>query len=264
MSRNSIIYVKALEIENYRAYLLTQQNGNARATINNRLTSLKQFYRFLLLKQQIAASPFAAYFKGLKRGTILPKNLLSVEDVGRLLDGLSIKTDRDLMVKSMLELLYGSALRVSELAPLKLNDLDFERGYILITNVKAGGERNKLPATELSLRAVKRYLKYARDKLVTARDREAGYVYPQRTDVANKGLINHKLKAECRRLGLKDVSSHAFRHSAATHMLRNGAGIRELQAFLRHKRISNTEVYTHVVKDDLKKVVGKFHPRELD
>jgi integrase/recombinase XerD len=256
--------IKTLEVENYRAYLLTIPQGNARATINNRLTRLKQFYRFLLLKKYIATSPFDAYFKGLKRGMLLPKNILSVEDTGRLLDGFSIKTDRDLMVKSMIELLYGSALRVSELAPLKMSDLDFERGYIIITNVKEGGVKEKRPATEVSLREVRRYVKYAREKLLSAPDREAGYLYPQRSEVANKGLINHKLQTECRRLGLKEISSHAFRHSAATQMLRNGAGIRELQAFLRHKRITNTEVYTHIVKDDLKVVVGKFHPREQD
>jgi integrase/recombinase XerD len=251
-----------LELENYRAYLLGQERGSARATINNRLTRIKQFYRFLLLKKQIAVMPFDAYFKGLKRGTLLPKNILSVAETGKLLDGFKELSERDLMVKSMLELLYGSALRVSELAPLKLEDIDFERGYIEVTNVKEGGERNRLPATELSLRELKRYLRYARPKLLSEEDLLGGYLYPQRNELANKGLINRKLKQECQRLGLKEVSSHCFRHSAATQMLRAGAGIRELQAFLRHKRITNTEIYTHVVKEDLKKIVGKFHPRE--
>lgn len=255
--------IKPLEVENYRTYLLTEVNSNARNTINNRLSKIKRFYAYLLLKKAIASSPFDNYFKGLKRGTQLPKNILSVEEMGKLLNNFMEKTERDLMVKSMIELMYGSALRVSELAPLKLTDLDFERGYIEVTNIKEGGERNKLPATELSLRELKRYIKYCRPKLLSEAELAEGCLYPQRKEVANKGIINRKLKEECRRLGIKEISSHSFRHSCATQMLRSGAGIRELQAFLRHKRITNTEIYTHVVKDDLKKIVGKFHPREL-
>ncbi len=89
--------VKPLVPRIYRAYLLTQARGQARTTINNRLGKVKQFYRFLLLKKQLNTSPFDTYFKGLKQGLLLPKNILSVEEVGRLLDGFGVKTDLDLM-----------------------------------------------------------------------------------------------------------------------------------------------------------------------
>jgi integrase/recombinase XerD len=75
--------------------------------------------------------------------------------------------------------------------------------------------------------------------------------------------VNHKLERECKRLGLRRITSHSFRHSAATHMLRAGAGIRSVQAILRHKEIGTTEVYTRVVKEDLKKVIAGYHPREI-
>ncbi len=250
-------------IDEYRAYLLTKQTGNARGTINNRLNRIKGFYRFLLLKRIVASSPFDSYYRGLKRGTIIPKNILGVEEIGKLLDNFAVKLDIDLMAKSMLELLYGSALRISEVGALKLDDIDFERNTLYITDRKGGGDRRKLPASEASLDAVKTYVARSRDRLVSARDRERGFLYPQRKESANKGMLNAKLAKECARLGLRRITTHCFRHSAATHMLRAGAGLREIQAFLGHKRIATTEIYTHVVKEDLKDVVAKFHPREM-
>ena len=231
--------LKPLTIENYRSYLLTEVNSNARNTINNRLSKIKRFYAYLLLKKAVGASPFDNYFKGLKRGTLLPKNILSVEETGKLLDNFSEQSARDVMVKSMIELLYGSALRVSELAPLKLADIDFERGYLTVTNVKEGGERNRLPATDLSLRALKRYLKHYRPQLLSPAELAAGYLYPQRKEVANKGLINRKLKKECLRLGIKEISSHAFRHGCDPHAtLRSRypgtAGLLKAQTYYQH------------------------------
>jgi integrase/recombinase XerC len=256
--------VKSKDIEEYRVHLLTQKKGLSRGTINNKLNRIKSFYRFLVLKKLIARSPFDAYYRGLKRGTIIIKNILSVDEMGKLLDNFAIKTDIDVMAKSMIELLYGSALRVSEVGPLTLVDLDFERSTVFITDQKGGGRRRKVPASEASLRAVRRYMKTSRFWLVSAREQEQGYLYPQRGEQANRGMLDRKLKDECLRLGLKLISTHCFRHSAATHMLRAGAGLREIQALLGHSRIATTEIYTHVVKEDLKNVVAKFHPREIE
>jgi site-specific recombinase XerD len=254
--------VTAQTIEEYRAYLLTKQTGCSRGTINNRLNRIKSFYRFLVKKRHIATSPFDAYFRGLKRGWIIPKNILGVDDVGKLLDNFAVKTDIDLMAKSMIELLYGSALRISEVGSLTLDDIDFDRNTVYITDKKGGGGRRKLPASEASMRAVKAYIAHSRNRLTSARDRELGYLYPQRKEGANKRMLNSKLQKECGRLGLKVVSTHCFRHSAATHMLLAGAGLRAIQALLGHNRIATTEMYTHVVKEDLKNVVAQFHPRE--
>jgi site-specific recombinase XerD len=250
-------------IDEYRALLLTGNKGNARGTINNRLNRIKGFYRFLLKKRIVASSPFDAYYRGLKRGTIIPKNILGVEEVGKLLDNFAVKTDIDLMAKSMIELLYGSALRISEVGALRLGDIDFERCVICITDKKGGGDRRKLPASEASMKTVETYIRHSRAKLTSEEEREGGYLYPQRKDGANKVMLNAKLRKECARLGLKKITTHCFRHSAATHMLRAGAGLREIQAFLGHSRIATTEIYTHVVKEDLKNVVAKFHPREI-
>lgn len=255
--------IKPNVIDDYRAYVLTQTKGCARGTVNNRLTRIKSFYRFLIKKQIIHYNPFELY-KGLKRGMIIPKNILSVEDIGKLLDNFSIRTDLDLMMYSMCELLYGSSLRISEVSNLKIDDIEFDKGYLYVTNFKNNEERLKFPASEVSLRAVRRFLKYARDKITGEYEKKEGYLYPQQKETAHRCLLNRKLKNECKRLGLKEISSHCFRHSSATHMLRKGAGIREIQALLGHKKISSTEIYTHVVKEDLKNIIKSFHPREQE
>jgi integrase/recombinase XerC len=256
--------VKSPDIDEYRAYLLTGKTGYARATINNKLNGVKGFYRFLVKKRIVASSPFDAYYRGLKLGMTIPKNILGVEEMGKLIGNFAVKLDIDLMAKSMIELLYGSALRISEVGALRLCDLDFERNTVHITDSKGGGERRKVPASETSMKTVEKYILHSRAKLTSEREREGGYLYPQRKEAANKVMLNAKLWKECERLGLKKITTHCFRHSAATHMLRAGAGLREIQAFLGHKRIATTEVYTHVVKEDLKDVVAKFHPRERE
>ena len=250
------------DIDDYRTACLTEQKGCARGTVNNKLTRIKSFYRYLIKKKIIYASPFQGY-RGLKRGRIIPKNILSIEDIGKLLDNFSLKTDLDLMIYSMVELLYGSSLRISEVSNLKIEDLDFEREYVYVTNFKNNEERLRFPVSEVSLRAIKRYMKYVRDKIASDNDLKEGWLYPRQKHTTHRCLVNRKLKSECLRLGLKKISTHSFRHSSATHMLRKGAGIREVQAMLGHKRLSSTEIYTRVVKDDLKKVVKTFHPREL-
>ncbi len=112
------------------------------------------------------------------------------------------------------------------------------------------------------MKALRRYLKTTRDQLTTETDRKEGFIYPQQGKTAIRCILNAKLKKECSRLGFKTITTHSFRASAATHLLRAGAGIREIQAFLGHKSICSTEVYTRVVKEDLKAVIETCHPRE--
>nr|WP_281389011.1 tyrosine-type recombinase/integrase [Spirochaeta isovalerica] len=202
------------------------------------------------------------YVKGVKTGKGLPKNVLSIEEMGKLLDNFSLIRKTDIMTYSLAELLYGSAMRVNEAAALKESDVDFDSAVITITDFKNGGLRWKSPTSEASIRALRRYVKTVRSELTTEKDRAEGFLYPQQGKTAIRCILNAKLKRECERLGLKTITSHSFRASAATHLLRSGAGIREIQAFLGHQKIGTTEVYTRVVKEDLKAVIETCHPRE--
>ena len=247
--------------DEYRAHLLTKEKTISRGTINNKLVRIRSFYDFLFTKRLIHTNPFSQT-GSLYTGKAIPRHILSVEDMGKLLSQFGIRTHNDVMMKSMIELLYGSSLRISEVAALKLEDIDFAGDFILVTNFKEDGKKWKTPATEVSLRVVKDYIKGAREKLLSADDLEAGYLFPQKRKTTIRCMLNAKLKRECRRLGLKNITSHSFRHSSATHMLKSGAGIREVQALLGHERIRSTERYTRVVKEDLKKVIKICHPRE--
>ena len=247
--------------EDYLAYLLREEKNFCRGTINNQLNRVRSFYRFLLRKRLIYENPFTG-LKGLKTGRTLPRNILSVEDMGILLDSFGLQRSSDFMMRSIIEFLYGSVLRISEACALTVADLDFDRGSITITDFKNGGKRRRCPATEASMKITRVYLGSFRDALTTEEERKKGLLYPQKGETALLCMLNNKLKRECRRLGLKEITTHCFRHSAATHMLRAGAGIREVQALLGHSKITSTEVYTHVVKEDLKKVVESCHPRE--
>lgn len=247
--------------DEYRACLLTKARALARGTINNKLIRIRSFYDFLFTKRLIHTHPFSQT-GNLYTGKSIPRHILSIEDMGSLLNQFGIQRNNDIMMKSMIEFLYGSSLRISEVSALKLEDIDFAGGFILVTNFKEYGKKWKTPATEVSLRVVKDYIKGAREKLLSPADLKAGYLFPQKGKTTIRCMLNAKLQRECRRLGLKYITSHSFRHSSATHMLKSGAGIREVQALLGHERISSTERYTRVVKEDLKKVVKICHPRE--
>jgi site-specific recombinase XerD len=249
---------RASDADAYRSTLLL--DGRARATVNNVMNRLRRFYRWASKRHLITSDPFAA-LRNLPTGRSLPKTILTIPEMGILLERFALRTERDLMVKSVVELLYGSALRVSEAESLRLPDVDFEAGAILIHERKTGVSR-KVPASEASLRALKEYLDHGRAACTTEADRREGLVYPQGSTTTLRCAVNASLRRECRRLGLKQITTHSFRHAAATHLLRSGAGIRQVQAFLGHHSIGSTERYTHVVTEDLKTIIACCHPRE--
>lgn len=245
--------------DDYRTYLVTAEVVFSRLTINNKLNRLNSFYHFLLKKRYIYSNPFYKLDR-LKTGKTIPKNILSVNDMARLLDNFSILKPDDIMLKSIIEILYGSGLRISEVVNLKLKDIDFESGYLYITEGKNNGKRRKVVAGEVSLKSLKQYLRYLNESCISYGD----FVYPRKCSTTIMCQLNAKLRRECKRLNLKTITTHSFRHSVATHILRKGANIREVQEFLGHKSIKATEIYTRVVKEDLKNVIEKFHPREIE
>jgi integrase/recombinase XerD len=245
--------------EDYRGYLVADKKIS-RGTINNRLNRVRCFYRFLVLKEEMAKNPFKDV-KSLRMGFILPKSILSVSDMGMLLDNFSIKNEHDLLLKSVAEIMYGSGLRINEAVRLKDSNIDYEKESIIINESKTGNGERKVITNRNALNVLKMYLRHSREKVMNQKEMEEGYIYPQVKVGSYVVSLNRKLKAECERLGLKVITSHGFRHSVATHIFKSGAGIKEVQEFLGHKKIGNTEIYTHVLKDDLKKVINKYHPR---
>jgi site-specific recombinase XerD len=246
--------VRIIDIENYRKDLLDKKL--CYSTINNKINKLRSFYAFLEKKNYIYLNPLRE-LKGLRQSKSLPKNQLSLEQMETLLNNLPKRTVSDFLLIALIELLYGSAIRISEANLLKVSDLNYLEETITITEVKKGGVRREVPATTVSIRAIDNYLD------ISGRYKEE-YVFPQGEKTTLRAFMNRRLKAECIKHGFKILTSHSFRHSAATSMLRAGAGIREVQAFLGHESILSTQRYTRVIKEDLKKVISKHHPRELN
>jgi len=237
-------------------------SGLNRRTVNNKLNTLKRWGAWLKKTQRMRENPMAEV-QNLKVGPTLPKHILSIEDLGTLLTKFRLRRPTDIMAKAVLELLYGSGLRISEAEILKDQDLDRMARVVKIYEPKTDKER-RVPVTDAFLQALDQYMKDFRVDLVKPADIRAGFLFPQGKKTTLRGRINGILKRESSRLGLGDLTSHTMRHMAATHLLKKGAGIRHVQAFLGHESLSSTEVYTRVCKEDLKKVMENCHPLEMD
>lgn len=239
--------------EGYREYLslLTDKEGSSRyqpATINVTLSNLKTFYSFLVSKGFADKNPFASTWR-LKEPMSIPKNILSIEEMGKLLSG--IETKEELFFKVVLELLYSTGCRISEIENLSLRDINLKRGFITIKDDKERQDRTA-PLCEYTNSILTYFLKNE--------SKDKPFLRGQKRTLNR--WINDRLKKKTEELKIPFITCHSIRHTIATHLLHSGAGLREVQEFLGHKKIKNTEVYTRVLTEDLKKVIEKSHPRE--
>ena len=221
------------------------------------MSALRTCMRFLVEEGHIKHDP-SAEIQLPKQGRRLPE-LLSVKEVDILLAQPDEKTARGLRDKAMLELLYATGLRVSELVGLGVESLDRRLG-----TVKAFGKRRKerlVPMGEQAADAIERYLEEGRPKILKQRRSDALFVTGRGKAMTRQGfwknLKRYAFSADIHR----SISPHKLRHSFATHLLERGADLRSVQAMLGHADIATTEIYTHVNAARLKKVYDRFHPR---
>jgi integrase/recombinase XerD len=159
----------------------------------------------------------------------------------------------------MLELLYATGLRVSELMELKLRDINLERGYLVVMG--KGSKERAVPMGEIAMAAVSQYLRGGRAALLKGRDADHVFISSRRRGMSRQ-MFWERIKHYAAKAGIsRSISPHTLRHSFATHMLDNGADLRAVQAMLGHSDISTTQIYTHVSRERLKKVHEKYHPR---
>lgn len=244
------------EAERYREHLSlsTDSKGKSRykaQTINKIISHLRGFFRYLLVKGLVYHNPFLSIDK-MKVGLRVIKNILNVEQTKKLLNNIQLEDTRDFKLKVIVEVLYATGARISEIEKLEPDDVDLNYGYIVIRHDKAGKDR-KVPLTEYAAGLLKLYIKTnkAGEKIFTS----------QKARSLNK-WVNHRLKRITKKLKLPVITCHGIRHSIATQMFRKGADIREIQEYLGHQDIKGTEVYTRVLIDDLKKILQEKHPRE--
>lgn len=236
-------------------YILSLKEKSYTATsIARALSTLKQFYRYLVLENKMDYNPTEG-LKSPKLWQRLPK-AVEVDEIKKLLSVMlsSRYFLRDLI---MLELMYSSGLRVSELVRLKLSDLNLEAGFIRVKG-KADKERI-VPIAQRTVERVKKYLAELRPKLL--KKEASQYVFlNNRGQPMTRQRFWQNLKAMGKIAGI-DVTPHMIRHSFATHLLEGGADLRSLQKMLGHSSISTTQIYTKVSMDRLRREYLKHHPR---
>jgi len=220
------------------------------------VSTLRSYYSFLILDGVIKVNP-AVNLSAPKIWFSLPK-FLSVKDVERLLQAPDEKEVKGCRDKAMLELLYATGLRVSELVPLKTNDVNLESGFLICKG--KGGKERIVPLGNSSSLAVKKYLEEARQKL-WKRETNTLFLTSRGGAFTRQGFWK-MLKEYGAKAGLaQKISPHILRHSFATHLLERGADLRSVQLMLGHSQITTTQIYTHVTRKHLRKVYDKFHPR---
>ena len=241
------------------AYLSHQVNvAHAKARTTGRLlSSLRRLYRYLLRQGKIAADP-TLQIDMPKLPRALPKSL-SEADVEQLLHAPDTGNAAGLRDRAMLETLYATGLRVSELVALGLSGLSLEMGVVRVMG--KGGKERLVPLGEEAAEWLKRYAAQARPELLSGRASDAVFV-TRRGGAMTRQAFWHLIKRHAGRAGIdKPLSPHTLRHAFATHLLNHGADLRVVQMLLGHSDISTTQIYTHVALERLKQLHARHHPR---
>jgi integrase/recombinase XerD len=242
-------------IISYLLYL--EKQGKATATIARRLAALKSFYQFLVRERLLEKDP-TANLESPKLEKRLPR-VLTIKEIELLLkqpDAVSSAGQRD---RAMLELLYATGIRVSELVSLNLSDVNLEMGYVRCFG--KGSKERIVPLGSLAQRSVDDYLGKGRIDLVNDDQEQALFVNHHGRRLTRQGFWKIVKKYGADAKIEKDITPHTLRHSFATHLLENGADLRSVQEMLGHADISTTQIYTHITKGRLKEVYAKAHPR---
>ena len=221
------------------------------------LVTLRGFYRYLVREGVLSRDP-ARLIDLPKSGLKLP-DVLSSEEIARLLAVVGCKRPTDRRNLAMLELLYAAGLRVSELVNLKVTDVNLDAGFVRVMG--KGSKERIVPFGQSARRCLTEYLAQARPQLLKAHASDVLFVARAGRPMTRQGFWK-MLKTCAQRAGLaKKVTPHSLRHSFASHLLEGGADLRAVQIMLGHADISTTQIYTHVAREHLKRLHEKFHPR---
>ncbi|MBT3349925.1 MAG: site-specific tyrosine recombinase XerD [Nitrospinaceae bacterium] len=231
--------------------------GKADTTIRRQLAAIRVFSRFLL-REGIVDTDFTADISQPAAWKRLPKTL-SAEQVERLLAAPDDKTAESIRDGAMLEMLYATGMRVSELVGLKITQVQMDAGFSLING--KGDKTRLVPVGDVALVRLREYLETARLSLLKEKSSDFVFVTRRGGGMTRQAFwVRLKKWALVAGIGSK-VSPHMLRHSFATHMVRRGADLRAVQAMLGHADISTTEIYTHVDRDALREAIDEHHPR---
>ena len=237
-------------INEYVAYLF--KNGLKSSSVNRKISSLKSFYLFLIKKKVISSSPLSEIITP-KKQQYLPSSM-SEDEVERLLQSPNIELDIETRDKAMIEMLYATGMRISELINLKITDIDIERSVLKVLG--KGSKERLIPFGEKASDSLSYYLKKRKKYLA-----KEVFISNRGKKMTRTGFWQ-RIKIYLSREALQDsISPHTLRHAFATHLLNRGADLRSVQLLLGHSDLSTTQIYTHIAKQRLGEVLKKHHPR---
>ncbi|MEI8225128.1 MAG: site-specific tyrosine recombinase/integron integrase [Bacteroidota bacterium] len=230
-------------------------NNNTR-TQSRVLSGVRAFYKFLLIEGEIDENP-ASLIESPRIGLKLPE-VLSVIEIDRMIDEIDLSKPEGHRNKAIIETLYGCGLRVSELVNLRLTDIHYGEGFVVVTG--KGNKQRLVPVNGKALKEMDIYKK-DRDRLPVIHDQNILFLN-RRGARLTRAMIFTIIKDLAAKAGIrKNISPHTFRHSFATHMIEAGADLRAVQEMLGHESILTTEIYTHIDRSFLRDTLIMFHPR---
>ena len=236
-----------------------KQSGRSASTIARRLASIKAFYRFLTAEHYLRRDP-AEVLEAAQKGLHLPK-FLSVQDVDKLLEQPNLGTLDGYRDKTMLETLYATGMRVSELVSVPLRNVDLKMQYLIVMG--KGSKERMLPLGRTALKYLERYISVVRPQLLHGKPEDVQELFVTSWGgPMTRQRVNELIEGYAKDAGItKRVTPHMLRHSFATHLLNNGTDLRVVQELLGHADISTTQIYTHMDMERLREVYDKTHPR---
>ena len=249
----SLLEIGSADLSDFMA----EQIGTPVRTVARRLSAIRRFYRYQVQRGVLEHDP-SARLESPRLARRLP-GVLSETQVDELLSAPDVSTALGVRDRAMLELLYASGLRVSELVGLTLNRINLAQSTVRVTG--KGAKERLVPFGEEAADWLERYLAHGRPEILAGRESEA--LFPSRRAKAiSRQAFWQAIKRYTLRAGIeRDVSPHTLRHAFATHLLNHGADLRVLQMLLGHRDLSTTQIYTHVARERLKQIHAEHHPR---
>ncbi|AOY77087.1 site-specific tyrosine recombinase XerD [Clostridium formicaceticum] len=249
-----IAYTSKTTIITYLVYL--QNKGKAVSTISRSIASIRCFYQYLLQNKIVLKDP-TLNLESPKTKKKLP-SILTLNEVDALLNQPEESTHKGKRDKAMLELLYATGIRVSELISLSMDDINIDLGFVKCTT---GSRERVIPIGSVALDALNNYLENARNLFIKNEKENLLFLNMQGGQLTRQGFWKI-IKAYTKQLSIaKPITPHTLRHSFATHLVQNGADLKSVQEMLGHSDISTTQVYANLTKNKIKDVYNKTHPR---
>lgn len=252
------------KVDRYDIILFLQQlkeQGKSDNSIIRMTSSLRQYHQFIR-QEKITENDPMQYVETPKKADVLPK-VLSLSEVERLLETPDVETFIGLRDRAILEVMYASGLRISELVHLRMDELHLTMGFI--QTIGKGDKERIIPIGDEAKNWLNEYLEDSRPVFANKTSEDSPFVF---LNARGRGLTRQgvwkNLKKIVQKAGIKqNVTPHMLRHSFATHLLENGADLRIVQELLGHSDISTTQIYTHITKARMKNVYEQYHPRAL-